>query len=95
MPAFFDSIKKMKEIGVKQNLVSVDSEVFNVLVEKSFSVVIGSINEISPNDLITATSSLATLIKNEYFPPTDFKFELGNVVNIALLQNTKSRDDAK
>jgi small GTP-binding protein len=87
-----DTINKMKEIGVKQNMVKTDEETFNVVVDKNFSVVLGSRNDLSSNDLLIASTSISTLIKNEYFPPAEFKHEIGNLINVALVQNKNTRN---
>ncbi|MHA1222821.1 MAG: ADP-ribosylation factor family protein [Candidatus Heimdallarchaeaceae archaeon] len=82
-----ETIDSMKKIGIKQNLVSLENQVINIVVEETFSVVLGSKHKLSSYDLITATSSIASLIKNSFYPPEKYEKELHNVVHTAFLKS--------
>ena len=83
----FDTIKNMKEMKIKQNLISTDNKVINIVADKNFSVVIGSKQEITVYDLTTATSSISSIIKKSYFPPKNHVKELHDVVNTAFMRS--------
>ena len=88
-------IIQMKELGANENMISVQDYSASIRTEKDFSVVVGAENVVSKDDLSIASLSIAQLIKEDFYPPENFKEQLEEVVNIALLQhlNKKKRDD--
>jgi len=83
----FETIKNMKEMKIKQNLLSTNNQIINIVVEKNFSVVIGSKQDISKYELTTATNSISAMIKTHYLPINKHIEELHDVVNTAFMRS--------
>ncbi len=84
-------IIQMKDLGVNENMISIQDYSASIRTEKNFSVVVGAENGVSKNNLSTATLSIAQLIKNDCYPPEKYKEQLEEVVNIALLRYLKQK----
>ena len=83
----FETIENMKEMKIKQNLISLKDRVINIVLEKNFSVIIGSKQDFSSYDLTTATTSIATMIRKKFSPPKKYVKELHDVVNTAFMHS--------
>ena len=83
---------QMKNLGVNENLISIQDYSASIRIEKDFCVVIGAESSVSKDDLSIATQSITQLIKEEFSPPENFKEQLEEVVNIALLQHLNKKE---
>lgn len=83
----FETIKNMKEMKINQNLLSTNNQIINIVVEKNFSVVIGSKQDISKYELTTATNSISEMIKTHHLPINKHIEELHDVVNTAFMKS--------
>ncbi len=84
-------IIQMKVLGANENMISIQDYIASVRTEKNYSVVVGAENGVSKDDLSTAALSITQLIKNNFYPPEQFKEQLEEVVNIALLQQLNKK----
>ena len=80
-------IVQINDFGANENMISIQDNSVSIRKEKGFSVVVGADSSVSKDDLSIATQSIAQLIKDDYYPPENFKEQLEEVVNIALLQH--------
>jgi len=84
-------IVQMNDLGANENMISIQDCSASIRKEKDFSVVVVSESNVSKDDLSMATLSIAQLIKDDFYPPVNFKEQLEEVVNIALLQQLNKK----
>lgn len=84
-------IAQMNDLGANENMISIQDYSASIRREKDFSVVVGAESNVSKDDLSNATLSIAQLIKDDFYPPENFKEQLEEVVNIALLQQLNKK----
>jgi small GTP-binding protein len=84
-------IVQMNDLSANENMISIQDYSASIRKEKDFSVVVGAESSVSKDDLSVATLSIAQLIKNDFYPPENFKEQLEEVVNIALLQHLNKK----
>ena len=84
-------IVQMNDLSANENMISIQDYSASIRKEKDFSVVVGAESSVSKDDLSVATLSIAQLIKNDFYPPENFKEQLEEVVNIALLQQLNKK----
>ncbi|MCG3224864.1 MAG: GTP-binding protein [Candidatus Heimdallarchaeota archaeon] len=85
------AIIQMKNLGANENMISIQDYSACIRTEKDFSVVVGAESSVSKDDLSVATQSIVQLIKDDFYPPENFKEQLEEVVNIALLKHLNKK----
>ncbi len=76
----------MREKNTKESQFKMDNYRIMAKVEKSYSITIGTIYDISEQNLQIALESISDLIKKEYSPPEDHKDHLDGVINLTLIR---------